>query len=130
MADTVTNKVIWAGKRKYVVKLTSLSDGTGEAAVTKIIRANLIGPSGTIPRLIVIDQVEYDVGGMNVLLFWDHTVPDVICTMGGAGFLDWTPQGGLMDPLSAGGTGNITLTSLNPTLSDTYTITLYMRLKD
>lgn len=130
MADSVTNKVIWAGKRKYVVKLTSLSDGTGESAVTKVTKSALTGPNGLAPGRIVVEQLEYDIGGMNIVLAWDHTTPDIIATLGGAGFLDFTAQGGAVDPASAGGTGNITLTSLNATANDTYTIILYLRLKD
>lgn len=130
MADVVTSKVIWAGKRKYVVKLTSVSDGTGEASVTKVTKSALIGPSGVAPGRIVVDAIEYDCGGMNVTLAWDHTVPDTIAALGSAGFLDMTPQGGATDPASAGGTGNILLTSTNPTIADTYTIILYLRLKD
>lgn len=130
MADAVTNKVVWAGKRKYVVKLTCLSDGTGETAVAKVTKSGLIGPSGVAPGRIVVDQIEYDCGGMNIVLAWDHTTPDTIAAIGSAGFLDFTPQGGAVDPASAGGTGNITLTSLNATLNDTYTIVLYLRLKD
>ena len=36
MADTVTSQTIQDGERKAVLKFTNISDGTGEAAVTKI----------------------------------------------------------------------------------------------
>lgn len=130
MADTVDTIVVFSGTRKRVVRLLNLSDGTGEAGVIKVDKSTLIGPNGKEPSKLVIEKIEYAVDGMSVRLYWDHTTDDEIAVLTGAGFFDWTDSGGLVDPGSAGDTGDILLTTLGHTLGDSYNITLWLRLKD
>lgn len=129
MVDTVDSKVVFSGKNKYVVRLTNASDGTGESAVVKVDISTLTGPDGTPPTRTVIEKIEYDIFGMTVRLFWDHTTDDEIAILSGAGFLDWTEVGGLVDN-GTGDTGDILLTTNGHAAGDTYHITLYLRLKD
>jgi len=130
MADTVDSLVVFSGTRRRVVRLTNISDGTGESAVVKVDKSALIGPNGSAPGKIVVEKIEYSCSGMQVRLHWDATTDDEIATLDGAGFFDWTEAGGLVDPASTGSTGDILLTTNAATAGDAYTITLYLRLKD
>lgn len=130
MADTVDTIVVFSGTRRRVVRLLNLSDGTGETGVIKVDKSALIGPNGKEPTKLVIEKIEYAVDGMSVRLYWDHTTDDEIAVLTGAGFFDWTDSGGLVDPGSAGDTGDILLTTVGHTAGDSYNITLWLRLKD
>lgn len=130
MADAVDVLTVFAGRRRRVVRLTNLSDGTGESAVVKVDKSAITGPDGTEPGRIVVEKIQYSIEGMSVRLFWDHTADDEIVTLVGQGELDWTCCGGLIDPASAGDTGDIILTTNGHTAGDSYDITLHLRLKD
>jgi len=130
MADAVTTNVMYTGGHKYCVLLTNISDGTGEAAVTKVDASTLVGPDGTAPTDIVIERVEYVCDGLQVRLLWDATTDDVALVLAGSGYFDFTEAGGLHNPKSSGYTGDINLTTNAHTAGDGYTVSLYLRLKD
>lgn len=130
MADTVDSLVVFAGKRRRVVRFTNISDGTGESAVVKFDISALTGLSGAAPSKLVVEWIEYDIQGFtSVRLYWDATADDEIAVLSGQGVLDWTAYGGLTDPASSGATGDILLTTNGATSGDTYTITIGVRLK-
>lgn len=130
MADTVDSLVVFSGSKRRVVRFFNTSDGTGESAVVKVDKSALTGPDGTEPTKLVVERIEYDISGMTVRLHWDHTTDDEIAVISGAGYLDWREAGGLVDPATAGDTGDILFTTNGHTLGDTYNITLWLRLKD
>lgn len=133
MVDTVDVTTQYDSPRRLVVVLTNESDGTGEAAVVKVDKSTFTGPDGTEPGRLMVEEIEYDVGGMRVLLEWEHTAPDEIAVLNGAGFIDFTKGGkfhGKVDPASAGGAGDIILTTVGHTAGDGYTITMVLRKKD
>jgi hypothetical protein len=138
MADAVTTQVLHKGdhNNRYVVRLTSLSDGTGESAVIKVDISTLgvtQGEAGAPSKTCTwttVEKIEYNVSGMTVSLLWDHTTDDVIARLGsGFGCEDFKKVGGLHDPKSSGGTGDILLTTAGHTSGDTYDITLYLKLE-
>lgn len=129
MTDTVDTKVVFSGDKRYVVRLTNLSDGTGETAVVKVDISGITRPNGVPVTKTVVEKIEYDISGMTVRLYWDAATDDEIAVLSGAGFLDWTEAGGLVDPQSTTPVGDILLTTNAHTSGDTYTITLYLRLK-
>jgi hypothetical protein len=132
MADAVDVQYIFTGTRRVKVKLTNISDGTGEAAVIKVNISDLIGPNGQAPTRTVVENVEAMVQGFtSVHLFWDHTTDDEISILGtGYSYFDWADVGGFTDPASTGGTGDIVLTTVGATATATYDIVLTLRLKD
>lgn len=133
MADVVDVTTQYDSPRRLVVVLTNESDGTGETAVIKVDKSAFTGPDGTEPGRLMVEEIEYDVGGMRVLLEWEHTAPDEIAVLNGAGFIDFTKGGkfhGKVDPASAGGAGDIILTTVGHTAGDGYTITMVLRKKD
>lgn len=142
MADTVTTRVLRndGQSNKYVVHLTNVSDGVGEAAVVKVdistlaVRDGIAGGPTKVCTYTAIEKIEYNVNGMTVTLAWDHTADDTIAVLGAAagavsGCLSFEKEGGLVDPKSAGGTGDIVLTTTGQALGDTYDIKLYVKLK-
>lgn len=126
MVDTVDTLVQLNGKRRYQVRFTNVSDGTGEAAVSKVVKANLTNLAGAIPGKLSIERIEWSIGGFSsVRLFWAHTTPDEITILGpGVGFMTFDPM--ISDPGSAGGTGDITFTTAGAAANATYSITLWV----
>lgn len=133
MADAVTTNVLRSGGKRYVIHMTSISDGTGETAVVKVNLSTLLTVDypPQVPTYSTIDYVQWGIQGFtSVRLLWDHTTDDVAVLMpAGWGVVDFFPVGGLVDPRSAGGTGNILLTSAGAAAGATYDITLWVRLK-
>ena len=120
MADVVTTQTVIDGDRNTVVKLTNLSDGTGESAVTKVDVSALNGS----PSSVKINKIHYAVDGMSVTLFWDATTDVRIAELSGHGTMDFTGFGGLPNNAGAGKTGDIVLTTNGASLNDSYTIIL------
>lgn len=131
MADAVTTTVIYQDTVRYVVKITNLSDGTGESAVTKVDKSTLVGPNGLEPSELVVEVIDADVVGMTVKIYADHTTDVPIAMIGGGGAYcrDFRKTGGLSTS-GAGETGDILLTTAGHTANDSYDITLYLRKKD
>lgn len=132
MADTVTTNVVFNGNRKYTVQLSNISDGTGESDVVKVDISTLIGPDKVnAPTAVAIEQVQWSIQGFtSVRVEWDHTTDDEALTLGaGNGYLDFRSSGGLRDPRSTGGTGDILFTTAGAVSGATYDITLFLRLK-
>jgi len=132
MADTVDSIVLRNGRNRYAVRLTNVSDGTGESAVVKIDKSTLTGPDGTEPSVLVIEEVEWSIQGFtSVRLLFDHTTDDEAVVLGtGSGYKNYKNIGGLKDPNSTGGTGDLLLTTAGAVTGATYDITVIVRLKD
>ena len=84
-----------SGLRRYVVNFTCFSDGTGEEDVTKIRRSDLLTSSGQVPASLVIEKIDYDVSGMNVIIDWSANTDDRIAYLNSnGGTLDFSKTGG------------------------------------
>lgn len=130
MADTVASNVIFNGSQRYAVQLTNISDGTGESGVTKVDISTLTGPQNVAPTAVTLEEVLWDIQGFtSVRLYWDHTTDDLMKVLSGSGYHDYSKAGGLHDPRSAGGTGDILLTTDGAGVGSTYDITLVLRLE-
>lgn len=137
MADTVSVDVVQANNaRRYVVHLTSQSDGTGESdgdpttGVQKIDVSSLTNANGEVASYLTIDRIEYSVFGMNyVTLLFDATTNDELAVLKGQGLMDWSLEGGLTDPQSAGSTGDILLATDGAADGGGYDITIWTRPK-
>lgn len=132
MADTFDSLVVFNGKRIHSVRLVNISDGTGESGVTKVDISTLIGPNGNAPTYTKIREILWSIQGFSsIRLYWDHTADDEIAVLAaGHGYHDFTGLGGLVDPRSTGGTGDILLTTAGNINGATYDITLVLELKD
>lgn len=129
MPDAVTSRVLVSGPRRHVVALTGISDGTGESGVVKIDKSTLKDASGQEPSTLTIQKIQWTMQGYTCIkLAFDHTTDDTAVVIAGDGCLDFAPYGGLKDPASAGGTGDLLLTSVGAAAGDTYTVVLDMTL--
>lgn len=130
MADTTDIQVIHSGPRRYSIKMSSYSDGTGEIDAIKIDKSTLIGPNGVEPSKLVIEEIEWNLQGYNyVILEWDRTTDQEIAVLGtSSGYKNYRPVGGLCDN-ATGGTGDLVLTTSGAVAGASYDITLVVRLK-
>jgi len=131
MADVVNTNVIFNGSRRYVAQFTNVSDGTGESDVVKVDISSLVGSGGVAPASVAIDKVQYSINGFtNVQVQFDHNTDDEgVVLAPGNGELCFRAAGGLQDPKSAGGTGDILFTTSGAISGASYDITLFLRLK-
>jgi len=135
MADAVTSQTLSDGDRIAVVKLTNISDGSGESSVKKVdVSALAANSAGATPALATIEQVWYDIGGMRVALEWNATTNVVAAVLGGSaaagnvsGHMDFRSFGGVKNTLASGYDGDIDLTTHGHTAHDHYTIVLQLR---
>lgn len=139
MADTVTVEWLYppnwdgsfepgGGFKRMVVRLTNVSDGTGESDVVKINRSELRNSRGVVPRKLVVEAIEHSCSGMSVQLEFDRDPNEVIAVLSGDGLKDWGRVGGKADPGDVG-SGDIILTTIGQIATSTYDITLHLRLK-
>lgn len=125
MADATTSRVLVSGPRRYAVVLTAISDGTGESGVVKIDKSTLKDALGAEPSTLTIQKLQWTMQGYTYIkLAFDHTADDAAVVIAGDGCLDFTAYGGLKDPASTGGTGDLLLTTVGHASGDSYTIVL------
>ena len=135
MADAVTSQTLSDGGKTAIVKLTNISDGTGESSVEKVDVASLTTKAdGTACARVHIEQIWYDVGGMRVALEWNATTNVVAAVVGGSaaagnvsGHMDFRSFGGIKNTLASGYDGEIDLTTSGHTNLDHYTVVLQLR---
>lgn len=122
-ADAVTSQTILDSSRNIVIKLTNLSDGTGESAVLKVDVSGLNGA----PAKVTVVGIYYSVTGMVATLLWDATTDVRIVDLAGNGMMDFSGFGGLPNNAGAGITGDILLTTTGHSSGDNYTIILVLK---
>lgn len=115
MANTIDSMVIQNDGTFYVQRYLCLSDGTGMSDVVMIDKSTLTA-YGTGQEPIALDLVKCSIqawGTVNsVLLEWDHTTDDEILAFGVQGLeMPSGCWGDLRDPRSAGGTGDVVITT-------------------
>ena len=118
MADAVTSQTLVDTDKRAVIKLTNLSDGSGESSVKKVDVSALNSHSdGTACSRVTIDQIWYDVGGMRVDLEWAATTNVKALMLGGSaaagndhGHMDFSSIGGIKNTEATGVTGDVKLT--------------------
>lgn len=129
MADTVDTIVVFNGQIRIGVRLYCKSDGTGETDVIKITKSTLVNSLGVEPASLDLEEVWWSINGFSsVQMQWDHTADDEIVILAqGNGFQSYAEKGNLRDPRSAGGTGNILLTSSGAVSGASYNLFLVFK---
>jgi hypothetical protein len=138
MADTVRVHTIAETREHIVVHCTNISDGTGESDVVKVDKSAIgVASDGAEAGSLDIERVVWNCDGMQVRVEWDHTTDDLAMVLSGSGEADFMGKpgwvgglhnaGGLKDPRSTGGTGDILFTTSGHTSGDTYNVTLWLR---
>lgn len=125
MADAVTTQTLIEDARKLVLKLTNVSDGTGEAAVTKV-DVSTFTQNGVALTGVRIEKIVYSTVGMSVLLYWDATADVLAWTLpaDASGCVCFDPP--LVNNAGAGVTGDLQLTTTGHTAGDAYSIILHL----
>ena len=134
MADAVPSQTLIDGDRYAVMKFTNISDGSGEAAVTKV-DVSALQPlaSNTAAQKtctgLSIERIWWQCIGMKVRILFDASSDVMAIELGEnqSGSHDYTIFGGLTNNAGSGKTGDINFTTVGHTSADTYTIILYMR---
>lgn len=134
MANTVDEIVLQNDGVFYKSRYLVLSDGTGMSDVVMIDKSALTAKStGAEPD--ALDLVELKAVGWgtlnSILLEWDHTTDDEIIAFGvTGGGVEWCSKSGdLRDPRSAGGTGDVVITSNGLAANAGFMITSTWRLR-
>ena len=130
MADTVTSQIIANGPRYHIVHLTNISDATGENLVTKVDISTLDLGNGVAPTKVSVKEIQWSIQGFtSVQLYWEHTANDTMAVLAqGNGYSEFGMLGMLSDPASAGGTGDVLLSTSGAVSGATYNITLVLTL--
>jgi len=129
MVDAVTALKLIDGPRNVVVQFSNTSDGTGEAAVTKVDVSALSAHASAGPCTgVKIMGVKYHTVGMSVKILWDANADTIALEVpaGVSDSHDYRKFGGLQNDAGAGKTGDIKFTTIDHTDGDTYRITLEM----
>jgi len=133
MADTVTSQTLKDSASTWAVKLTNISDGTGEAGVVKVSANTLVASDGGSTQRLSINKLFWNVSkgtsslqDPRVTLTWRGTSNTTIVTLSGSGTLDLTTnlQAPLTNNAGAGANGDILLTTTGFTASSGYTVIL------
>ena len=133
MADAVTSQTIGdnVGAKNILVKLTNISDGSGESAVTKVdVSALAKSANGDACSRVNVEEIYYDIFGMRVDLLWNAS-SNVICKVLGSngahtsqGYMDFRDFGGITNNAGSCINGDLLLTTTGHTDGDHYTIIL------
>ena len=131
MADAVASQTIVDGSSYVAIKLTNISDGTGESAVTKIDVSALEADSrtGLSCTDVNIDRIWWQCIGMKVRILFDADTDVMAIELGEnqSGHHDYSEFGGLKNNAGSGVTGDIDFTTVGHSSADTYTVILMMR---
>jgi len=133
MADTVTSQTLKDSASTWAVKLTNVSDGTGESGVVKVSANTLVASDGGSTQRLSINKIFWNIArgtsslqDPRVTLAWRGTSNTTIVTLTGSGTLDLTTnlQAPLTNNAGAGANGDILLTTTGFTASAGYTLIL------
>ena len=130
MADTVTTQTIAdTSGVKFTVKLTNLSDGTGETLVKKVDASELTFMTEDGNRKI--SKIWYTVNTANgksaVELLWDGATNATAVLLSGNGHIDLRPSGNEIPNNAVTPTGDVLLSTKNFADGDNYTIIVEFR---
>jgi hypothetical protein len=125
MADAVSTQVLKDHASAWAVKLTNISDGTGETNVVKVSANSLIASNGDgSTQRLSITKLFWNVSANRVNLLWRGSTNTLITTLTGTG--SWNLVGDGSMPLTnnagAGANGDILLTTAGFVNGSAYTI--------
>ena len=130
MADTVTTQTIAdTSGVKYVIKLTNISDGSGEILVKKIDASETTFMSEDGARAIA--RVYYSINASDnksgVELVWDGVTNATALFLSGQGFMDFRTDGNSFTNNAITPTGDVLLSTKNFATGDNYSLIVEFR---
>jgi len=130
MADTVTTQTITdTSGIKYVIKLTNLSDGTGETLVNKVDASatTFMTEDGTRKLSKIWYSINTNNNKSGIELLWDGTTDSTALLLSGQGYWDLRVSGNEIPNNATTPTGDILLSTKNFVNGDNYTIIVEFR---
>ena len=130
MADTVSTQVLTDTTGvKFAVKMTNISDGTGENLVQKIDASNTTFMTEDGERKIskIFWSVNTQSGKSAVELIWDGATNATAVSLSGQGFWDLRADGNEIVNNATTPTGDVLLSTKNFANGDNYTILVVFR---
>ena len=130
MADTVSTQVLTDTTGvKFAVKMTNISDGTGENLVQKIDASNTTFMTEDGERKIskIFWSVNTQSGKSSVELIWDGETNATAVSLSGQGFWDLRADGNEIVNNATTPTGDVLLSTKNFANGDNYTILVVFR---
>ena len=130
MADTVSAEYIYSGRKRKVLHLTNIGDGSGESGVVKIDVSALTFYNGVlVPEYVTIDMIDYNIQSYaSVRLFFDADTDDEVAILpAGVGTIHWWAVGGKTDPRTTGFSGDVKLSTNGGAAGATYDLTIWFR---
>ena len=130
MADTVTSQILSdTSGVKFVVKLTNLSDGSGESLVNKVDASSTTFMSEDGNRKIA--KIWYSVNTTNpkacIELLWAGASNATAVLLGGQGYWDLRTAGNEITNNATTPTGDVLLSTRDFVVGDNYTILVEFR---
>ena len=130
MADTVSTQVISdTSGVKYVVKMTNISDGSGESLVKKIDASTTTFMTEDANRTIA--KVWFSINAISkkacVELLWDGDTNATGVLLSGQGYWDLRTAGNSISNDSTTPTGDVLLSTRDFVVGDNYTILVEFR---
>lgn len=120
MADAVASQVLHDGPTSVTVKITNISDGTGESAVTKV-DVSALTPA---PAEVALMKLLYSTDGLAVRLLWDADTDTLAWAIPAnqSDCIDFGEFGGVINDAGTGKTGDVKLTTVGHSSGDSYSI--------
>jgi len=130
MADTVTKQVLSdTSGVKYVIKLTNISDGSGESLVNKVDASETTFMSEDGNRKIA--KIWWSINTVDtkssVEILWAGTINATAIVLSGQGYWDLRTAGNEITNNATTPTGDVLLSTKNFTIGDNYTILIEFR---
>tara|TARA_Y100000782_G_C10133055_1_gene243784 strand:- start:383 stop:775 length:393 start_codon:yes stop_codon:yes gene_type:complete len=130
MADTVTTQTIAdTSGVKYVIKLTNISDGSGEVLIKKIDASETTFMSEDGARAIA--RVYYSINASDnksgVELVWDGVTNATALFLSGQGVMDFRTDGNSFKNNAITPTGDVLLSTKNFATGDNYSLIVEFR---
>ena len=130
MADTVSVQTLTDTTGvKFAVKMTNISDGTGENLVTKVDASNTTFMTEDGERKIskIYWSVNTQSGKSSVELLWAGATSATAVSLSGQGFWDLRADGNEITNNATTPTGDVLLSTRNFATGDNYTILVVFR---
>lgn len=129
MADAVTSTVLAAHDSYYPLSRLCVSDGTGESGAIVADKSGLAINGAAVGHMAIERVRGFNSGFTSITLSWDHDTDDTSLVLpAGAIDMDFRDVGGLHDPQSTGGTGDLLITTAGPDSGDVYHLIIELRL--
>ncbi len=127
MADAVTSQTIIDTDKRAVIKLTNISDGTGESLVTKVDASALNHASSSTKIARVIYSINTTDPKGSVEILFDGTTNASALFLSGQGTIDLQTPAIQIANNASSPTGDILFSTHNFVANDSYTVILEVR---